>query len=121
MVLGLPMYLFSKNYLTFADFLECFNYILNTPEEKHKSIIKHSHSSEELDQGVECNHTNFILHKSLRHLEFINEFEAYLNTNNDHMVTAEFLHELKQSKYDTQVAILKSTQMLSTRAKKHAA
>lgn len=55
-----------------------------------------------------------ILNKSLRHLEFISQFEMYLEDKNYKMFPIEFLQEFEKIKLEAQITTLKTTNRLNT-------
>jgi hypothetical protein len=63
---------------------------------------------------------NIILNKSLKHLEFISEFEMYLEDKNYKMFPIEFLQEFEKIKLDAQLTTLKTTKRLNADLKKAA-
>ncbi|MBT8325834.1 MAG: hypothetical protein KJO96_11095, partial [Winogradskyella sp.] len=54
-----------------------------------------------------------LLDKSLKHLEFISQFESYLDTKNSEKFPAEFLQEFENIKREAQIATIKTTQQLN--------
>lgn len=60
---------------------------------------------------------NVILNKSLKHLEFINQFEMYLEDKNYKKFPIEFLREFDKIKQDAKLTTLKATQLLNTKHK----
>lgn len=55
---------------------------------------------------------HIILNKKLRHLEFISEFEMYLEDKNYKMFPIEFLQEFEKIKKEAQLSLLQSTNQL---------
>ncbi len=55
-----------------------------------------------------------LLDKSLKHLEFIAQFECYLEKKNSEKFSAEFLQEFENIKREAQIDTIKTTQQLSS-------
>lgn len=81
-----------------------------TPKPKEVSIQNVVTSDDE-----ERNH--MLLNKRLRHLEFISEFEMYLDDKNYKNFSIAFLQELKNIKIEAQLSACKATTMLSEHTK----
>ena len=60
---------------------------------------------------------NMLLNKSLKHLEFISEFEMYLEQRTLAYFSKEFLQEFEQIKRNAQLSTLKMTNQLNTTAR----
>ena len=54
-----------------------------------------------------------ILNKSLKHLEFISQFEMYLDEKHYKNFSIEFLQEFKKIKQEAQLTTLKTTNKLN--------
>lgn len=62
----------------------------------------------------------FLLNKNLRQLEFIAEFELYLEDKTLESCSLEFLQEFNQIKLEAQLSTLKTTSMLNSEIKQAA-
>ncbi len=109
------MYLFLKS--SIENVLEYYSN--NNLKEKQSEAIK-LQSAESIKQNdttvlpKKVDNTNhLVLNKSLRHLEFISQFEMYLEDKNYKSFSIEFLQEFEKLKIEAQLTILKTTNRLN--------
>ncbi len=120
-VLSLSVYLFSKGYLVLNDFQDCYRYLMRVIGNK-MTLSKNDLAGFRTSIAHEnLLNTDLELKKSLKHLEFIGAFESYLDESKDGIFSVDFLHELEESKFNTQVSILRTTGILNPNYKKQAA
>lgn len=113
LVIGLSVYLFKSNYITFSDFVESYNFISDLIKRSSKSTGTEN-QIDRVGENSDTDETDFKLTKSLRHLEFVNGLEAYAESSNDCPLSIDCLKELENSKLNAQLAALKSALELST-------
>ncbi|EDP71245.1 hypothetical protein FBALC1_02137 [Flavobacteriales bacterium ALC-1] len=120
-IISLSIYLFSTNNLTLNDFNDSYRFL-------RKGIVKDSGLSKDcmtsvevLNKDSETKRTGHTLNKGLKHLEFIGELESYLHYSAQSIISTDFLNEVKDSKLQAQLLVLKSTYILSTECGKKAA
>lgn len=111
----LGIYLYLKNSL--KNFLEHYtqNYLgikKATDVKVQKIEIENVTRSKTMTNKVEDN-DYAILNKSLRHLEFITQFEMYLEDKNYKNFSTEFLQEFEKIKIEAQLTTLKTTSKLN--------
>jgi hypothetical protein len=110
MLIGIVTYLFSNNDLEYSDFHDTYAFL-------KEGIIQLVVDKRELRIETEIspieNSTGILLNRGLKHLEFILELESYMESNENTLLSSKFLEEFKTSKFDTQLSVLKSTQILS--------
>lgn len=109
------MYLFLKS--SIENVLEYYSN--NNLKEKQSEAIK-LQSVESIKQNdttvlpKKVDNTNhLVLNKSLRHLEFISQFEMYLEDKNYKSFSIEFLQEFEKLKIEAQLTTLKTTNRLN--------
>ncbi|MEF3077825.1 hypothetical protein [Winogradskyella poriferorum] len=109
------MYLFLKS--SIENVLEYYSN--NNLKEKQSEAIK-LQSAESIKQNdttvlpKKVDNTNhLVLNKSLRHLEFISQFEMYLEDKNYKSFSIEFLQEFEKLKIEAQLTTLKTTNRLN--------
>jgi hypothetical protein len=110
MIIGLTVYLFSNNDLSISDFYDTYKFL-------KEGIIKLTFKEEEFGIEVKINKTEssagVVLNKNLKHLEFISQLEPYMESTESVLLSSEFLQEFESSKLNTQLSVLKSTQILN--------
>lgn len=113
LVIGLSVYLFKSNYLTFSDFVESYNFIIDLFKRSSKTSGA-KNQIDRIDEKSDSDESDFKLTKSLRHLEFVNGLESYAETSKNCALSIDCLKELENSKRNAQLAALKSALELST-------
>lgn len=111
----LGIYLYLKNSL--KNFLEYHtqNYLgvkKATDLKVQKIEIENATRSKTMTNKVEDNNYA-ILNKSLKHLEFISQFEMYLEEKHYKNFSIEFLQEFEKIKREAQLTTLKTTNKLN--------
>lgn len=115
----LSIYFYLKNNIKNLRLFNFKDYNSPLPNEvikKTKLQSKESLSSNKLIKSMEENE-HILLNKSLRHLEYISEFEMYLDDKNHENFPVEFLQEFEKIKIEAQLIVLKSTSQLTNSAK----
>ena len=103
----LCVYFYFKNSLTL-----CSNVLENTNRISPQLPSLEAHNSQKVIGSIESN-KKMLLQKSLRQLEFINEFEMYLDEKSLNNFSIEFLQEFEQIKIEAQLSTLKATSQLN--------
>ena len=115
----LSVYFYFKNNFKYLKFLN-FNRSFNTTEdryiEKPKLQLKEKENTVDLTDNFE-HKKHVLLNKSLKHLEFIAEFEMYLDQKTLKNFSVEFLQEFEKIKIEAQLSALKNTTQLTTLAR----
>lgn len=111
--LSLYLYLKGRLYNFKLINLNDYNYLFQKSKKvnvnsklDHKRIIEEDH----LDLAIK---DQVSLNKSLRHLEFISEFELYLENKNYKKFPIEFLQEFEKIKIEAQLSTLNNAQQLN--------
>ncbi|WP_138432894.1 hypothetical protein [Winogradskyella algicola] len=109
------VYLYLKNSL--KDFIE--NFIQNYSIDKKSTEVKIQKIEAQkkikpktITYEVEDNN-HVILNKTLRHLEFISQFEMYLEEKHYKNFSIEFLQEFEKIKHEAQITTIKTTNKLN--------
>ncbi|WP_299120340.1 hypothetical protein [uncultured Winogradskyella sp.] len=112
----LCVYFYFKNNLRFLSVSNDSYTVKDIYIEKLPLKQKQDLETVSLTKKMEDN-KHILLNKSLRHLEFIAEFEMYLERKTSKNFSAEFLQEFEQIKIEAQLTALKTTNQLNTIAK----
>jgi hypothetical protein len=109
------VYLFLKNSL--KNFIENFtqNYSIDKKSTKvkiQKIEAQKKIKPKTITYEVEDNN-HVILNKTLRHLEFISQFEMYLEEKHYKNFSIEFLQEFEKIKHEAQITTIKTTNKLN--------
>ncbi|MFK7833630.1 MAG: hypothetical protein AB8B52_10160 [Winogradskyella sp.] len=110
----LCVYFYFKNNFKYLNFLNFNNHLDSVKDrciEKPKSQL--NQNTHIITDSVEDN-KHVLLKKSLRHLEFIAEFEMYLEQKKLKNFSVEFLQEFEKIKIEAQLSALKTTNQLNT-------
>lgn len=107
----LSFYFYFKN-----DFNRCFTLLGHQKNVKGQSIQNENVVVSKLTNNI-LENKKILLHKSLRQLEFISEFEMYLEKNTIKNFSLEFLQEFEQIKIEAQLSTLKTTSQLNSNLK----
>ncbi|MFP4844919.1 hypothetical protein [Winogradskyella sp. PE311] len=102
----LSLYLIKNKQLSFNDFKDSYMFLSEmlikaVRDKENKHDISISNQKEQL--------VNLELEKSLKHLEFMSQLEAYLEETDGSVMSVEFLQEFETSKREAQLTFLKST------------
>lgn len=103
----LSVYFYFKNSL-----ILCSNVLENTNRISPQLPSLEAHNSQKVTNSI-ANNKKMLLQKSLRQLEFINEFEMYLDEKSLNNFSIEFLQEFEQIKIEAQLSTLKVTGQLN--------
>lgn len=113
------IYMYLKNDLNTIDFFNKVNsFFIALPEQvkNNESVEKDSEvkiSVIKVDKEQAC--TDYLLlDKSLKHLEFIAQFESYLESKNSEKFSLEFLQEFENIKREAQITTIRTTQQLNS-------
>lgn len=112
------IYLYLKNSL--KNFIEHYtqNYSLakkSTDVKMQKVEVEKVIKPKTITNEVEDNN-HVILNKSLKHLEFISQFEMYLEEKHYKNFSIEFLQEFEKIKREAQLTTLKTTNKLNSQS-----
>lgn len=111
----LSLYFYLKGRLYNFKFINLndYNYLFQKNKKaKVKSKLDHKLFIEEKNQDLAIK-DQVLLNKSLRHLEFISEFELYLEDKNYKKFPIEFLQEFEKIKIEAQLSTLYKAKQLS--------
>lgn len=111
----LSIYFYLKNNiknLQFFDYSDYSSPLENEVIEKSNTIPQKNSVADKFTNNIE-EHKLTLLNKSLKHLEFISEFEMYLEDKNYKNFPIEFLQEFEKIKIEAQLSALKSTSQLT--------
>jgi hypothetical protein len=110
----LSFYFFTKNNIKsfkFLNFNDHFS-LQKGSNLKSKFDLKRNVDEIILAKNTNCN-KHFLLNKSLKQLEFIADFEKYLDEKTLENLSIEFLQEFEQIKIEAQLITLKVTNQLN--------
>lgn len=113
LVVFITTYLFINDQLSIAEFKEIFIF-RKRPTQQNPKL--YNINSQTANPVIVSTPYNLQLHRNLKHLEFMNEFESYLESNKESNLSIEFLQEFEAIKRETQLAVLKSTDRLKKAA-----
>ncbi|WP_282030447.1 hypothetical protein [Winogradskyella eximia] len=103
----LSVYFYFKNNLSLSS--NVLEY--NNKSNPQLTIVETNHS-QKVTNSI-ANNKKMLLQKNLRQLEFINEFEMYLDEKSLNNFSIEFLQEFEQIKIEAQLSTLKATSQLN--------
>ncbi|WP_405575286.1 hypothetical protein [Winogradskyella sp. Asnod2-B02-A] len=107
----LSVYFYFKNNLSLSS-----NVLENTNKSHSKLTLVETDHSQKVTNSI-SNNNKMLLQKNLRQLEFINEFEMYLEEKTLNNFSIEFLQEFEQIKIEAQLSTLKATSQLNNGVK----
>lgn len=107
----LSVYFYFKNNLSLSS-----NVLENTNKSHSKLTLVETDHSQKVTNSI-SNNKKMLLQKNLRQLEFINEFEMYLEEKTLNNFSIEFLQEFEQIKIEAQLSTLKATSQLNNGVK----
>ena len=103
----LCVYFYFKNSLILSS-----NVLENTNKSHPQLTLLEINHSDKLINSI-TNNKKMLLQKNLRQLEFINEFEMYLEEKTLKNMSIEFLQEFERLKIEAQLSTLKATSQLN--------
>lgn len=118
-------------YFWLRNDIKCINFYhkRKCPFYDHEDILEKINRKESIDKSnlenriitsdVESN-SSFILSKSLKHLEYISEFEMYLERKNYKSLPLDFLQEFESLKTEAKISLLKTASQLNNNLEKAA-
>jgi hypothetical protein len=117
-VAQISIYFYLKNSIKNLNFLQYIGYSKST---KNKGAQITEQPINNLPEPVKSandskSKTQIVLNKSLAHLEFISQFEMYLEDKNHKNFSIEFLQEFEKIKIEAQLNILNITTSLKEAA-----
>ncbi|WP_340154391.1 hypothetical protein [uncultured Winogradskyella sp.] len=112
--------LFLGHLCVYFYFRNSFKSYLNPSErntEKQARLESNNNFSSQNLKNNAVDNKLVLLNKSLRQLEFISEFEMYLEEKTLENCSLEFLQEFSRIKIEAQLSTLKTTNMLNSQVK----
>lgn len=104
-------------YFNLNNFIQCcFKSYLNVKQSIFADVqkIKNTKITEPKTLNIKfLDNDNITLNKNLKHLEFISQFEMYLEERNYKNFSIEFLQAFEKMKYNVQLTTLKATEQLN--------